>query len=183
MMQGHAQLHMNPGIHSHAAESRRGARFGTIGKGQSPCGCACNVACVQARFWGYPSLPTRPQLERQFIRDGRVHRGRERAPLCRPLNIPQTKIRCFAYTMLRHFWDIDMVLAHWALAPPRGIRRRPVPSGLAGTRSSHSIHQPSASCLLPGDRAPDFTLNSVLDNKEEQVKTTPDISTVLFAIS
>ena len=30
----------------------------------------------------------------------------------------------------------------------------------------------SASCLLPGDRAPDFTLNSVLDNKEEQVKTT-----------
>ena len=30
----------------------------------------------------------------------------------------------------------------------------------------------SASCLLPGDRAPDFTLNSVLDNKEEQVKAT-----------
>ena len=29
----------------------------------------------------------------------------------------------------------------------------------------------SSASLLPGDRAPDFTLNSVLDNKEEQVKT------------
>ena len=27
----------------------------------------------------------------------------------------------------------------------------------------------SSASLLPGDRAPDFTLNSVLDNKEEQV--------------
>ena len=99
MMQGHAQLHMNPGIHSHAAESRRGARFGTIGEGQCPCGCAWHVSGVQARFWGYPSLPTRPQLEQQFIRDGRVHRGRERAPLCRPLNSSRTKIRCKYYTM------------------------------------------------------------------------------------
>ena len=36
----------------------------------------------------------------------------------------------------------------------------------------------SSASLLPGDRAPDFTLNSVLDNKEEQVKTF-----LLFAIS
>ena len=28
----------------------------------------------------------------------------------------------------------------------------------------------SSASLLPGDRAPDFTLTSVLDNKEEQVK-------------
>ena len=36
----------------------------------------------------------------------------------------------------------------------------------------------SSASLLPGDRAPDFTLNSVLDNKEEQVKPF-----LLFAIS
>ena len=36
----------------------------------------------------------------------------------------------------------------------------------------------SSTALLPGDRAPDFTVNSVLDNKEERVKTF-----LLFAIS
>ena len=38
----------------------------------------------------------------------------------------------------------------------------------------------SSASLLPGDRAPDFTLNSVLDNKEEQVKA---FLLLFFAIS
>ena len=77
MMQGHVQLHMNPGIHSHAAESRRGARFGTIGKGQSPCGCACARCRMRASpFLGLP-LPPYPSAAQATVHQGRPRSSRQ----------------------------------------------------------------------------------------------------------
>ena len=114
-----------PGLHSDTCcRVQAGCSFGTTGKGQSPCGCAaCNFACVQARCWGCPSLPSRPQLERLMscfqLGEGRVHRGRERAPLCLPVIAYEcVYCRCIAFKDVLVYKTGPQGTT---VAPPRGI--------------------------------------------------------------
>ena len=86
MMQGHAQLHMNPGIHSHAAKA--GGRYSDRDWASSMRAHAEAHACRPAAGATLPSRTCLPLERRGDLHGGgRVHRGRERAPLCLPSGV------------------------------------------------------------------------------------------------